>query len=119
MVALNTHTAVKRLIASGFSEQQSEAIVEVGSISEYKKEQDNIKADIVDIKADIKIMKADIANIKENMVTKADLAELKTGFKNEISLIKADIAILSSSISNIKWLIPICVAIGVALIKYF
>lgn len=102
MIAIDTHTAVKRLIASGFTEQQSEAIVETSSISEYSKEQDHIKADIVDIKAEIKIMKADIANIKENMATKSDLAKLK-----------------SDLILNMVGLVISSTAMTVGLITYF
>ena len=67
MPRLDTHKAVKSLTGAGFPEHQAEALV--GVVGE---ERENSATN-----AEIAATHADLANIREDMVTKADLRELE------------------------------------------
>jgi len=84
---IDTHTAVKRLIASGLSEQQSEAMVEVSLINQYSQEQDSIKDEL-------KLIKADIANL-DNRIT-----EVKNELKSDITRTKSELKLDISKSKN-------------------
>ena len=110
-IAFDTHRFVKHLTASGFTEQQAEALAS---------EQVNLlnsnlatKADIESVKAEIEALrqetKAGIEALRQE--TKADNASLRQETKADIESVKADL---------LKWMFGAMIAQGgliVALVK--
>jgi hypothetical protein len=79
-----------------------------------------LKTDVAILKTDVAIIKNDIVNIKENMATKADIANLKTEFKEDIAKLSGCVAMIrmesKEDIANLKsntqgWMITILIAI--------
>jgi archaellum component FlaC len=53
-----------------------------------------LKTDVAILKTDVAIIKNDIVNIKENMATKADIANLKTEFREDIAKLSGCVAMI-------------------------
>ena len=94
MTLINTHTAVKNLIASGFTEKQSEAIVDIHNDNFTTKEQ--------------------FAFLQKEIATKVDLMEVKAGLKTEIMEVKTELIGIKR---DIKWIIVLLLGIFGVLIK--
>lgn len=97
MTTVDTHTAVKNLIASGFTEKQSEAIIDIHKHTDCFATEEQVNL----LEKEQLGIKTDLVVIKQTMATKSDLAELKTELKTEIKEIKTDI----------KWIMILLVAI--------
>jgi flagellar biosynthesis/type III secretory pathway protein FliH len=95
--AFDTHAAVKRLQAAGFSEQQAEAQTALlaealtGGIAEL--------ATKTDVEMLHRAIQADLNQLR--LETKADLAQMRSEIKADIADLKADI---------LKWVIGLLLA---------
>lgn len=99
-IAFDTHRFVKHLTASGFTEQQAEALAS---------EQVNLLNSNLATKADIESVKAEIEALRQE--TKASIASLRQETKADIESVKADL---------LKWMFGAMIAQGgliVALVK--
>lgn len=94
MTLINTHTAVKNLIASGFTEKQSEAIVDIHNDNFTTKEQ--------------------FTFLQKEMATKVDLMEVEVELKTEIMEVKTELIGIKR---DIKWIIVLLLGIFGVLIK--
>lgn len=106
----DTHKYIKALVAQGLKEAQAETIVK--TILESKDIDLSkllTKEDFTEFKhftrEHFTLLEKEIENIKKNMATKTDIAELRS----EISTIKFDI---------LKWIIPIMLTNTVAMIGF-
>lgn len=121
-IAFDTHRFVKHLTASGFTEQQAEALAS---------EQVNLLNSNLATKADIESVKAEIASLRQEtkadidslrQETKASIASLRQEIKAEIASLrqetKADIESVKADL--LKWMFGAMIAQGgliVALVK--
>ena len=85
MKSLDTHTAVKSLIAAGLPENQAEVIV--ATITIEKAQSDLVTK--ADLRVAISEVRREISEVKAEL--KADIAELRTEVKTEIAEIKRDL----------------------------
>ena len=83
---LDTHREYKTLMGKGFNDKQADAIAELISR----------RNDDLATKSDLALVKKDVEHIKEQMATKADMADLRSELKSDISNLKSDI---------IKWIV--------------
>ncbi|WP_316354046.1 coiled-coil domain-containing protein [Candidatus Trichorickettsia mobilis] len=81
MTIINTHSVVKNLIAHGWTENQAEVMTDLFSQCATKDQLDEIK---------------------QTMVTKAELMEVKTNLKAEIMEVKAEIMEVRTEIIKIE-----------------
>jgi hypothetical protein len=84
----DTHKYIKALVAQGLKESQAETIVTTIIASK------DVDISKLVTKQQFSLFENEIENIKENMATKIDVAELRS----EIASVKFDI---------LKWIIPI------------
>ena len=94
---INAHVAYKKLVLKGMNEDLAEVVTEL---------MDERQNDLA-TKTDIKLLKNDIDNLKENMASKADLANVKSELKEDISKLKNSMDKLDVSLNWTK-------AIGIA-----
>ena len=121
-IAFDTHRFVKHLTASGFTEQQAEALASeqvnlLNSNLATKADIESVKADIDSLRQEIKAeidslrqeTKAGIDSLRQE--TKASIASLRQETKADIESVKADL---------LKWMFGAMIAQGgliVALVK--
>ncbi len=86
-IAFDTHRYVKRLTASGFSEQQAETLAEEQIA--FLNANLATKADIAQIHADIAQIHADIDALRQE--TKANIDALRQETKANIERVKSDL----------------------------
>ena len=96
MKSLDTHTAVKSLIAAGLPENQAEVIVATITI---EKTQSDL-ATKGDLKLAISEVRREIADVKAEL--KADIAEVRAEIAEVKAELKADIAEVKTEIAEIK-----------------
>lgn len=86
---LDTHREYKTLMGKGFNDKQADAIAELISR----------RNDDLATKSDLALVKKDVEYIKEQMATKADMANLRSELKSDISNLKSE---LKDDISDLK-----------------
>ena len=116
----DTHQAIKKFISLGFSEEQSEGMVEE-SIKLFEKAQGDLatKSDIQAVRAEIQAVKAEL---------KSEIQEVKAALKSEIQSVRAELKEVEMRLENkiekeigsvkydiLKWMIPMFLAIFIKL----
>ena len=109
-VAFDTYAAAKRLRDAGFDERQAEAAVSmVRDAAGADREQLATKADLAELKADFAELKGDVEALRAS--TKADLAALETRLRADLAT-KADLETLRS---ELRWMLAFQAAIILAI----
>jgi hypothetical protein len=94
---LDTHSLYKNLVQAGLTKKISEVLSDAILQNSNTEKVENLKQEQFDIKTNISLMQNDIANIKANMVTKAE-------FSKEIGELKA-----------LKWILPVVLSLNLAI----
>lgn len=86
MTLINTHTAVKKFIKHGFTEEQAEVMVEV-----INDQNTNLatKTDLFQVKTELR---SEIAEVKSEL--KADIAEVKNKLEMDMAILKTEFSIM-------------------------
>ena len=86
--AFDTYTAAKRLRDAGFDERQAEAAVSmVRDAAGADREQLATKADLAEVRADLAALET---RLRADLATKADLAELRAAGRADLETLRSE-----------------------------
>ena len=104
MITVDTHVAVKKLVASGFTENEAEDMISSFVIQEQFKQLEENVVKPSEFKEAIKDLRHDIADLSNKLDSR--ITEVKNELKSDIaelrSELKGDIAKLDSKINETK-----------------
>ena len=87
--AFDTYTAAKRLREAGFDERQAEAAVSmVRDAAGADREQLATKADLAEVRADLAALET---RLRADLATKADLAELRAAGRADLETLRSEL----------------------------
>ena len=87
--AFDTYTAAKRLRDAGFDERQAEAAVSmVRDAAGADREQLATKADLAEVRADLAALET---RLRADLATKADLAELRAASRADLETLRSEL----------------------------
>ena len=87
--AFDTYTAAKRLRDAGFDERQAEAAVSmVRDAAGADREQLATKADLAEVRADLAALET---RLRSDLATKADLAEIRAAGRADLETLRSEL----------------------------
>lgn len=110
-IAFDTHRFIKHLTATGFTEQQAEALAD--EQVQFLNTNLATKADTGRIEADIAATNERIAQVEANL--KVDIARVETDLKANIAQVEANLKvdIAETKVEIIKWMVGTVLAAAI------